>query len=369
MLRQLKAHLTDQQSRASFASLAVVATGAVLAFLMFTFIARTIGPNEFGRFATWFNIASFLAVVGALGQETFIGRSWNEYAGAERWDLAQGAVRFGALNVQIGAGCALLLFLAIGLIMHAEPALLLAGGLVVISHPLFVFLYQFTRAVVGHLKSDALYECVWRLVVILGLFGLSVSGLPMTTTGVLALVGFGYLSVSLCLLVLVRHQTPPAAWLATPKAETAVWRQRSVKFWLAALLEASGQYLDVVVVHLLLGEIAAGAYFAATRIANIFAKISQAFETRAASKLSYYYYRGDHAALGELLLGLSRTTLLVVAVGLPGMLVLGKLLLPVFAEIYAKEFPALAVLTIGTALVTLTGSARLVLLHTGHEGA
>ena len=369
MLARLKSMLADKETQASLFSLVLVGAGAVLAFVMFTVIARRIGPSEFGHFATWFNIASFFAVAAALGQDTFIGRSWNEYAGAERWEQARGALKFSATNVALGAGCALLAFFAVGLILHAEPALLFAGGLVVVAHPLLALVYQFTRSVIGNLRSDAYYECVWRAAVILGLLFLGSRDHPLNSAAALGLIGLGYLVVALILAGLVVPRVPDRAWQAIPRMEPETWRGRSFKMWLAAVLEASAQYLDVVLVNVLLGEVAAGGYFAASRIANIFARIALGFETRAASKLSYFYYRGDRVALEQFMLSLSRTTLLAVAVGLPALLAAGKILLPAFAEIYAKEFPTLVVLTVGTALLTLMGSSRLLLLHTGYEGS
>lgn len=369
MFGRLKSLLSERETHASLVSLALVGAGAVLAFVMFTIIARRVGPSEFGHFATWFNIASFFAVAGALGQDTFIGRSWNEYSGASRWDLAHGALRFSGQNTLIGAGLALVAFLILGLILHAEPGLLLAGSLVVVANPLLCLVYQFTRAVLGNLRSDVFYECVWRSAVIAGVFFIASPEHPLSYAAALGMIGLGYVLVTVILLAIVLPRVPKRAWATEPLMQLKTWRERSFKMWLAAVLEASGQYLDVVLVNILLGEVAAGAYFAASRIANIFARISLGFETRVASKLSYFYYRGDRVALERFILSLSKITLLAVAVGLPVLLIAGKFLLPAFAEIYAQQFSTLVVLTIGTALLTLLGSARLILLHTGYEGS
>src|SRR5262249_19024100 len=85
---------------------AEIAQGALVAFLiklggsslnivMFTIAARLIGPAEFGQFAIWFNLVSFLAIIALCGQETLIVRSWNEYIHQHRYDLARGAILFG----------------------------------------------------------------------------------------------------------------------------------------------------------------------------------------------------------------------------------------------------------------------------------
>ena len=97
-----------------------IAQGALVAFLiklggsslnivMFTIAARVIGPAEFGQFAIWFNLVSFLAVIALCGQETLIVRSWNEYTHQRRYDLVRGAISFGivvcAAAALFWAGC------------------------------------------------------------------------------------------------------------------------------------------------------------------------------------------------------------------------------------------------------------------------
>lgn len=360
--------LADKNSLGAIASLAMVGCGAVLAFIMLSVAARVLGPQEFGRFATWFNVCSFLAVIAALGQETFIGRSWNEYAGNGRLDLAKGAARFGARNIVLGVALAVMGSAALGVVLRIEPAIIVFGAAFVACFALQNFLYQFTRSVAGHLVSDALYEGVMRAIVIVGLAAAYGAWGSATAHVTLGLMAIGFLLTALLMVLVIARKVPAETWQTAPTSDAVAWRRRSARMWLAAILEATSQYLDVVVISVLLGPLLAGSYFVATRIAAVFAKVTHAVNTRAAAQVSYLYYRNELAELDRLIRGMSIVSVGVIAVGLPALLLLGKLLLPVFGEVYVREFPTLTVLAIGTALTALAGPAPLVLLHTGQEG-
>src|SRR5260370_225806 len=74
---------------------------------------------------------------------------------------------------------------------------------------------------------------------------------------------------------------------------TLVW----LRFWLASILEASSQYFDVVVVYWLLDRAAAGIYFAASRLANVFAMLLSALNSFAFRRLPALYFAGARAEI------------------------------------------------------------------------
>jgi len=48
----------------------IAISSAGLSFLMFLFLAKALGAEEYGRFAPMFSLGSFLAFVALLGQQT-----------------------------------------------------------------------------------------------------------------------------------------------------------------------------------------------------------------------------------------------------------------------------------------------------------
>lgn len=359
--------LKDADTRGALIALALIGFGAVLAFVMFSLIARALGPVEFGTFATWFNIASFLAVVGAAGQETLIARNWPEFAGRDEAGLVKGAVKFGIRHVMIATAVILSGLVITCEILGIDRRITAAAGFIVLLQPVMSFCYQLTRAHLGHIRSDAIYECVLRLMVVFSILVCIGLGWQISSPFALAIIGIADVVTFAIILAVMLPSLSSAFWTALPEERTSEWRKRSIGMWSAAILEAFSQYVDVVLVHLMLGEVAAGAYFAASRIANIFAKVTLAIETRAATKLSLYYHQNKVGEITTLMRGLSKASLLVVVVGFPATLLAANLVLPVFGEVYRSEFLTVGILIVGTALITLMGPARLMLLHTGHE--
>src|SRR5207249_8954647 len=58
------------------------------------------------------------------------------------------------------------------------------------------------------------------------------------------------------------------------RSEPSRWRSSALHFWIASILEVANQYFDVILVYWMLDPTTAGIYFAASRLANIFAMLS-----------------------------------------------------------------------------------------------
>ena len=121
-------------AQGAFGAFAIKVGSSSLSIVMFTVVARVMGPVEFGHFAIWFNAVSFLAVIALCGQETLIVRSWSEYIQDCRFDLARGALSFG-IAVSVVAALVAAACVAIGNSMEGwanSPSLLVAACLFLI---------------------------------------------------------------------------------------------------------------------------------------------------------------------------------------------------------------------------------------------
>jgi len=144
---------------------------------------------------------------------------------------------------------------------------------------------------------------------------------------------------------------------------------RSFKMWLSALMDMTSQYLEVLVVGLVLGPTAAGFYFVATRITNVFAMISGSITIYATSQISGLFHANAKDELQTILRSLAVISTIVVAVTVAVILLAGQLLLSLFGIAYVAAYPVLIVLAVGASIVTLAGPAAYLLLLTGNEGA
>jgi O-antigen/teichoic acid export membrane protein len=139
--------------------------------------------------------------------------------------------------------------------------------------------------------------------------------------------------------------------------------------WVAAILDTSSQYLEVIVVGLFLGPTPAGFFFVATRITNVFAMITGSITAYATTQISALFH-GDakdelQAVLRSLAIisaALAAGVFVVIAFG-------GQLLLWIFGSVYVSAYPALLVLAAGASAGALAGPAPYLLLLTGNEAA
>ena len=343
--------------------------GSSLNIVMFTIAARVLGPAEFGQFAIWFNLVSFLAIIALCGQETLIVRSWNEYTHQHRYDLARGAISFGAV-VCAAAAVFWAACVAVGsrVAGWAEPPSLVAAAcLLLIVQTMACFSSNLARTVVGFLLGEGSREA-WRLVVIVGALVLALDHRPVTITMLFALCIVGMSLMIVIQYATVRRSLPPQIRGVAAAADVSAWVRRSLPMWTAAFLDASSQYLDVILLGWLLSPVAAGGYFVAARLANVFAMIAGGMANYSATPIASLFFAGHHPELQRSLRMVSLAVAGLVVAGLAVIFVGGDLLLMIFGKSYADQHGILVVLSIGTAVAALGGPAMYVLLLTGHEG-
>lgn len=342
--------------------------GSFLNIVMFTIAARVMGPVEFGHFAIWFNAVSFLAVIALCGQETLIVRSWSEYIQHRRFDLARGAVSFG-IAVCVAAALFWAGGVAIGSIVAGwatSTGLVVAACLFLIVQTVAWFSSNVARTVVGFMFGEGLRE-MWRLVVIVGASALAFASIQVTTTLMFTLCVVGVGVLILTQFVAILRSMPPETKGIAPAMDVAVWVKRSLPMWTAAFLDASSQYLEVILLGLLLSPVAAGGYFVAARLANVFAMIAGGMANYSATTIASLFFRGQHPELQQSLRTVSRTVAGLVTAGLVVVFLGGHYLLMIFGKSYVDQHAILVVLSAGTAVAALGGPAMYVLLLTGHE--
>jgi O-antigen/teichoic acid export membrane protein len=170
-------------------------------------------------------------------------------------------------------------------------------------------------------------------------------------------------------VVQVVRVIPPAVKQAKPQFDVRAWVPRSFKMWLSALMDTTSQYLEVVAIGFVLGPKAAGFYFVATRITNVFAMITGSISIYATPQISTLFHSNARHELQRILRSLAVISAILVGSTLLLIVVAGNLLLWTFGAAYISIYPALIILAIGASIGALVGPAAHVLLLTGHEGA
>jgi O-antigen/teichoic acid export membrane protein len=356
--------------RGSATALVIKVSAAVTGFAMFALLARHLDPTEFGHLAMLFNGVGFLATVALCGQETLIVRSWDEYKSMNSPELALGVLTFG-LKVTSVVSFAIVVVAAAALLVSGWriPGLLSFGvAAFFLGYTTLQFSGQFARVAAGVVVGEIPRELMWRVLVLVAVIAFDFSdkefGLdeffPVAAAATIAAIAFQ--------AWLVFPHIPPAIRRARPQTDLAQWIPRSIKMWLSALLDASGQYLEIILIGLVLGPRLAAFYFALTKITSFFAMVSGGGSIYATSRISSLYYAGNKESLQEMLRALALINGAFVACGLCAIFLAGQLLLAAFGPAYTYTYPALLLLSVGAAVGALAGPSQHLLLLTGHEG-
>ena len=338
-----------------------------LAFAMFSLAARTMSGDAFGVFAAWLSVAQIGSVVGLVGQELVLVRFLNEYQVERKTAFTKG-VLLSSLAMSAVATLAVIAAIAAAAGIRGNSWMLIAAvsAFMVVNAGLMLG-SQIARSLVSILMGEGNREFFWRIAVVLFLSILLFVGGRLDPITLFAVMAAAMSAGLIAQTVSVARALPG---LLTPAAryETRRWRASGLHFWFASILEAANQYFDVILIYWILDPATAGIYFAASRLANVFAMLSAALYTFAARRLPSLYFGKNHQEFERTLALMAEVTALCVAGGLVIIWVGASHLLGLFGPAFAAQHWTLVVLAIGTAFQAAGGPSAAILQLTGHEG-
>lgn len=338
----------------------------VLAFALFSLAARTMSPDGFGIFATWLSVAQIAAVLGLVGQESLLVRFLNEYQVSERPDLTKGVL---LSSFKIASIAMLIVIAGIAIVASMRGdwwLLILVVSAYTAVNAAVMLGSQIARSLVSILMGEGNREFFWRVIVVLFLLAMLLGHRQLDPTELIAVMTLA-MSVGLVAQITSIARVLPDLRGTPARTETSRWRSSALHFWLASILEAANQYFDVVLVYWMLDPTTAGIYFAASRLANIFAMLSAALYTFGARRLPSLYFSKNHREFERTLRLMAEVTALCVIAGLVIIWIGGPYLLNLFGPHFTAQHSVLIVLAIGTAIQAAGGPSAAILQLTGHE--
>src|SRR4051812_7299655 len=343
-----------------------VGSGA-LAFAMFSLAARTMLPDGFGVFATWLSVAQIAAVVGLIGQELLLVRFLNEYQTRGQPDLTKGVLFSSVKKSSVAMLFAIAAVATVASVRGEWWLLILSVSAFTAVNAGLMLGSQVARSLVSILMGEGNREFFWRIAVVLFLIAVTSAGGRLDPAEMFAAMAS---AMSVCLIVQVVSiaRALPSLRDVPVRSEASRWRSSALYFWVASILEAANQYFDVILVYWLLDPATAGIYFAASRLANIFAMLSAALYTYGARRLPALYFSKNHHEFEHTLQLMAEVTGLCVLGGLAIIWLGAPNLLSLFGPHFAEQQWVLTVLALGTAFQAAGGPAAAVLQLTGHEG-
>jgi O-antigen/teichoic acid export membrane protein len=344
-----------------------VGSGA-LAFAVFSLAARTMSAEAYGHFATWLCIAQIASVIGLVGQELLLVRFLNEYQVRGEHGLTKGVLLFSLKASVLATLAAVAAVTAFGG-WRGDSALLLVSVAVFMGVNSGLMLgSQVARAVAGILMGEGNREFFWRIFVVAALLAVLFTHGSITPAELFALMATAMLGGLIVQIVAVLRNLPRMRDVPA-QFERARWKTSGFRFWLSSILEAANQYFDVILIYWLLDPVMAGIYFAASRLANVFAMLTAALYTFAARRLPSLYFSKQHDEFRRTLILMAEVTALCVAAGLLIICVGAPYLLGLFGPAFVAQTDTLIVLAIGTAIQAAGGPAAAIIQLTGHERA
>ena len=297
-------------------------------------------------------------------------RSWNEYSSADQQDLLKGALIFTCLSCLAGSLLVAIPFYGWFAATHG-PLLAISVTLYLVSLSIVMTTSHLVRTAIGVGIGDGFGNVLLVIPPILYLLiGLATGNKARIDALFVLMAAGGSAAIIIHAVLMWRriHSRFPDFITCKAVYDIPRWRQRSLKLWISNGLEASNQYVDVLIIGALMSPAVAGAYFVTTRLANAFAMATDAIHMFSTRHIPDLYYRREFNQLNALLDSVAGVTLAVIAAGMVLILGGGHWLLMIFSDAYVPYYGALALLSFGMAAGAAAGPSGSVLMLTGHEG-
>ncbi|MCA1454372.1 polysaccharide biosynthesis C-terminal domain-containing protein [Bradyrhizobium sp. BRP22] len=337
-----------------------------LAFALFSLAARAMSPDAFGAFAMWLSVAQIASVVGLVGQELLLVRFLNEYQVREQADLTKG-VLLSSLKISSIGMLIVIIAIAAGASVRGDTWLLiLAVSAFTAVNAGLMLGSQIARSLISILMGEGNREFFWRIAVVLFLVAALFGHGRLDPAQLLAVMAIA-MAIGLAIQVVTIARALPNLRNVPAGSESSRWRSSALHFWVSSILEAANQYFDVILVYWMLDPATAGVYFAASRLANIFAMLSAALYSFGARRLPSLYFSKNHREFGHTLQLMAEVTALCVIAGLAVVWIGAPHLLGLFGPHFAAQQWVLIVLALGTAFQAAGGPSAAILQVTGHE--
>ena len=339
-------------------------------FALISLAARALGEYRFGTYSILFSAAGLFCIVATFGQQILVMRCWNEYSSADQQGLLKGALIFSCLTCIAGSVLVAIPFYGWFAASHA-PLLSLSVTLYLVALSVVMTTSHLVRTALGVGIGDGFGNLLLVIPPILYLlFGLAYGNKAEIDTLFMLMAAGGSSAIIVHAVLMWRriHDRFPNFMVCKAAWDLPRWRARSFKLWISNALEASNQYVDVLIIGTLMDPSVAGAYFVTTRLANAFAMATDAIHMFSTRHIPDLYYRRQFGQLDALLDSVAGVTLAVLLGGMIVILGCGHWLLMAFSAAYVPYYGALAVLSFGMAAVAAAGPSGSILMLTGHEG-
>jgi O-antigen/teichoic acid export membrane protein len=354
--------------------LAIRVAGAGLAYLTQVLMARLVGANEYGIFATMWVIVAMVGHGSLLGSGQTVCRFVPSHRAEGREDLARGFIRAGLVFAPSMAT----LVACLGILLtHLAPGAVAPGWLwpillAAFILPLFAlqdFLEGIARAMNWPQVAIAPPYILRQGLIALGMVAAVFAGAPATAAtamaATLAATALAVVVQAIWLGIRLRRELPEG-----PRAlDLRGWIAASLPVAFVDVTQIGLAFADVLILSFFASPAEVGIYFAATRLLQFISFVSYAGTAATAQRFSDAHARQDMTLLAALLRRTARWSALATAATACAIVVAAPWLLALFGKDFASGTIIVAILAAGLVAQSLGGPAEDVLTMLGEERA
>lgn len=376
-LRRLMPSLRTELAVAAIRSLALNVAAKLLALLGSVLLARWLGANGFGIYASSIAVATVLSVLAQFGLPTFIIRTLPAYEVQQQWGLLRGLLRRADVfvlssSLLLAAAAFVVIMLLEGRLSHSYAvALMWATAMipvVALNALRSAALRGFRHVVAGQLAERLISPALFvALITTWWLIGVDGSPTLLTTNTAVAIrFVVAVLAFIVGSLLLTRH-LPTDLTHAMPQYDSANWLRGAAPLLFLSVATIVNAQTDVLMLALLKGASSAGVYQAAARGAELVVFSLFVINVVVQPTISRLNTLGDRQRLQTVVTAAVRMAL---ALALPVALVLALFAHPILSTVFGPEFDrgalCLTILSAAQVVNVSAGLVGLILIMTGH---
>ena len=361
-----------QLTRRAAAALALNLSSTVLVFAGTLVLARLLGSEGYGYYATIVALINLLTVQVLFGLDRLLTREIAARAPRNQWGYVNGLIRRSNQTVLlIGCIVALVSGLVASVLTNPTGSFTTALWIGLLSLPLLALsrLRQATLAGLHHAIAGQVPETLIRpaLITLLPIPFALILGQAFGTTAAMAIYLLATATSFFIGSLLLWQRLPRPIVASRPTYDTRRWLATAVELGMAGGLVIALSQIDLLLLGALAGPEPAGPYAVALRAATLVVFGLLAVGIPLAPSMSRLWSTKELVPLQALLTRAARLTMLVALPVTVLLVALGESFLAFFGNDFVAAAPALAVLSVGQLAHAAAGPAGLLLLMTGHH--
>lgn len=366
--------ITARIMRGGVGSFALNIANQILLFGITVLLTRLMLPEEYGLYAIILSLMMILALPFAGGFSLFTVRQIALTHAQQKYHVMKGLQQFGFFWIVFGSAIiGLLAYIILPFVVEDVAAYRKGLGLLILP-PLLVFAGAILRGlhhvVMGRLPEYLIQPLVLFFILLFLFFG-QAQGLDSISLDAKGALGFQIMSYGVALVVasiFLSCFIPRQARQSQPVFRIRSWFQSAWPLMLAVGILVVNTNIDIVMVGALAGEVEAGQYRVASRMAGFVLFFLFAANNVIAPMITTHHAQGQKEQLQKILTSVARLAMLGT---LPVAVILWiwpqEILTFAFGIPFAAGAFALVILTSANFFSVAMGQVGQVMAMTGHE--